>query len=95
MFINNENFVTLKDPGEECLFCFDIVDNKKSFVNCSTCYKKCHKKCYDEWFKRKKERNCISCQQCTLVYSKRSLISRCIRALFYKTASQRTAPTHT
>ena len=69
---------------QECLFCFEEVDLKKSFVGCDTCGKVCHDKCYLDWFKRKNMAVCISCQQPTLVLSetKTTMMSKCLHSIF-------------
>lgn len=73
-----------KQELQECLFCFEEVDPKKSFVGCDTCGKMCHDRCYLDWFKRKKLAACISCQQPTLVLSetKTTVMSKCLYSVF-------------
>lgn len=90
--IENKNNDELKKNEEkneeeqlqECLFCFEDVDVKKSFVGCDTCGKVCHDKCYLDWFKRKNSAVCISCQQPTLVLSqtKTTMMSKCLHSIF-------------
>ena len=73
-----------EEPLQECLFCFEEVDPKKSFVGCDTCGKMCHDRCYLDWFKRKNSAVCISCQQPTLVLSqtKTTMMSKCLYNVF-------------
>ena len=86
--INKENLelTNQKIELQECLFCFEPVDLEKSFIGCDTCGKQCHDKCYFDWFKRKNNGVCISCQQPTLVYSKieTTFFSKCLYNIFGK-----------
>ncbi len=73
-----------KEPLQECLFCFEDVNPKKSYIGCDTCGKICHFKCYMNWLNRKNSVLCISCQQPTLVLSetKSTMISACLYNIF-------------
>lgn len=48
---------------EECLVCFDPIDNKK-YVICKLCDRKCHKNCYNRFVKKSPFFNmkCFQCQ---------------------------------
>ena len=88
MASSNKYFVQLTDKSEddksedqeECLFCFDNVDLEKSFIGCDTCGTNCHANCYIDWFNRKNDSSCISCQQRTLIYSetKITMLMKCL-----------------
>ena len=87
--INNsdgETKVEKKEKYQECLFCFEPVDPEKSFIGCDTCGKMCHHTCYFDWFKRKNNNTCISCQQATLVFSetKTTFVSQCLYSILGK-----------
>ena len=73
-----------KEPLQECLFCFEDVNPKKSYIGCDTCGKICHFKCYMNWLNRKNSVLCISCQQPTLVLSetKSTVMSVCLHNIF-------------
>ena len=86
---NGETKVTKQEETQEfqeCLFCFELVDPAKSFVGCDTCGKMCHDTCYFDWFKRKNDSRCISCQQATLVFSetKTTFVSQCLYSILGK-----------
>lgn len=69
--------------SQECLICFDNVENKQDKVYCLVCNKKVHYTCFQRWSKKKKKvcgntlDICIHCQQNALLVQKRSLFSKC------------------
>jgi len=69
--------------SQECLICFDNVENKQDKVFCLVCNKKVHYTCFQRWSKKKKKvcgdtlDICIHCQQNALLVQKRSFFSKC------------------
>ena len=79
-------YMSMKESQEdECVICFEEIDNSKKYVQCCSCMKKYHYKCMCDWNKKTKEKGvCPTCQQKELlVYRyKTHFLARCLPMLY-------------
>lgn len=63
---------------EECLVCFDPIDNKK-YVMCKLCNRKCHTDCYKRFVKKSPFFNmkCFQCQTKSVKFKKKIRYNLC------------------
>ena len=45
----------------ECIICFDNINNNEKIVQCNNCKNYFHKKCYERWDNIKKDNKCVYC----------------------------------
>ena len=70
---------------DDCVICFENIDNTKKYVQCCSCMKKYHYKCMCNWNKKTTDkRACPTCQQKELlVYSyKTRFLGKCLPFLY-------------
>ena len=44
------------EDDEDCVICFENIDNSKKYVQCCSCMKKYHYKCICNWNKKTTEK---------------------------------------
>ena len=73
------------EDDDECVICFENIDNSKKYVQCCSCMKKYHYNCICNWNKKTTDkRACPTCQQKELlVYSyKTRFLGKCLPFLY-------------
>jgi len=73
------------EDDDDCVICFENIDNSKKYVQCCSCMKKYHYKCICNWNKKTTDkRACPTCQQKELlVYSyKTRFLGKCLPFLY-------------
>ena len=69
--------------AQECLICFDQIEQSQDKVSCLVCKKIVHYNCFHSWSKKKKNNHnsldiCVHCQQPALLVERR----RCHQCCF-------------
>jgi len=67
--------------SQECLICFDHIEQQQDKVSCLVCKKIVHYKCFHTWRTKKKYKKdlaiCIHCQQPALIIYRDNYIKCC------------------